>query len=134
MRYSSYGRDFQTYIIFKSIFWKPLPSMGGWMGDHAHVCFIVKIILKLDHEMGGRLYELYTWPYFCYFQLVSLNSFNWYQYDIFLYTHICLCFIYVWKVDTNWNWYSSKCKHIYIKIYEYTKMSILIPIERIQWY
>ena len=38
------------------------------------------------------------------------------------------------KLDTNRNWYYLKSMHTYIKIYEYTKMSILIPIERIQWY
>ena len=48
-----YGRAFQTYYIFQIYFWKPLPSKGGWMGDHAHVCLIVKIILNLN--MIGRL-------------------------------------------------------------------------------
>ena len=32
--------------------------MGGWMGDYAQVCFIVKIFY-LVHMKGGRLYELY---------------------------------------------------------------------------
>ena len=58
------------------------------MGDHAHVCFILKIILNLN--MIGRIgYMSYT-LILLLFQLVSLDSFNWYQFWPFLYTHICL--------------------------------------------
>ena len=67
--------------------------MGGWMGDHAHVCLIVYIILNLI--MKWVVVDMSHTLDLLLFQLVSLNPFNWYQYDIFLYTHICLCFIYV---------------------------------------
>ena len=83
-------KHFQTY------FWKPLPSMGGWMGDHAYVCFILKIILNMSMCWEDRKYEIYTWYYLC---------FNWYHWILsivsiltFLYTHILfLCmYAFIW--------------------------------------
>ena len=53
-----YGRVFQIYFIFQTYFWKPLPFKGGWMGDHAMYAYIENHF-KLEHEMGGRLYEIY---------------------------------------------------------------------------
>jgi len=47
-----YGRVFQTYYIFQTYFWKPLPSKGGWLGDHALYVYIENHF-KHVHEMGG---------------------------------------------------------------------------------
>ena len=82
-----YGRSFQAYYIFQTYFWKPLPSKGGWMGDHAHVCFIVKIILNLSMKwvVGYMRYTLdiivvsiwYHWIF-----SIGINI------DIFVYSYI----------------------------------------------
>ena len=57
------------------------------MGDHGHVCFIVKIFFKLEHEWEDRNMR-YTLDLIVvsigiieFFQLVSILTF-------FLYTHI----------------------------------------------
>ena len=47
--FSSFGSDFHAKI-FSNLFLKTLPLMGGWMGDHVQVCFILKNHLKLKHE------------------------------------------------------------------------------------
>ena len=76
------------------------------MGDHAHVCFILKIFLNLN--MIGRIgYEIYTWYYCC---------FNWYHWilsiginiDIFVYSYKLFLFWYHMFLMTNtYNWYQD---------------------------
>ena len=62
---------------FHILFWKSLPSKGGWLGDRALYAHIENLF-KHVHEMSGREYELYTW-FSLYFHLVSLYHFNWYH-------------------------------------------------------
>ena len=86
------GSSFQTYYICKPIFENPYHLKGGWMGDHAHVCFIVKIIVNLNMKWVVGIWCIHLTFYCC---------FNWYHWilsiginiDIFLYTHICLFYV-----------------------------------------
>ena len=65
--YSSIGRVFQTFYIFKTYFWKPLPSKGGWMGDHTHVCF------------QFNLHKNTIWVYKEMSKLIPIERIQWYQ-------------------------------------------------------
>ena len=82
------------------------------MGDHAHVCFIVKIILNLT--MNGRIGIWDIHLILLLFLLVSLNSFNWYQFWHFLYTHIFSYMYACISKNINFNWYLSFHTYIYI--------------------
>ena len=96
--------------LFSNLFLKTLPSKGGWMGDHAHVCFIVKIILNVN--MIGRIgYMRYTFDIIVvsigiigFFQLVSILT--------FLYTHIFVCMYAFISYSINFDWYLTF--HTYI--------------------
>jgi len=89
-----YGRVFQTYYIFKSIFEKPLPSKGRLDGRPCSCMLYIENLFKHKHEMGGRLYEIYTWSYCCFnwyhwtfsIGIKILFNFNWYQ-DAYLFTY-----------------------------------------------
>jgi len=75
--------------------------MGGWMGDHAHVCFIMKIILNLIMKwvvvVMSHTLDLLL------FQLVSLNFFNWYQsWHTFVYSYmfyICMLTLHIVSIS-----------------------------------
>ena len=79
---------------------QPLPSTGGWLGDHAHVCFIVKIILNLNMCWEDRNMR-YTFDLIVvsigingFFQLVSILT--------FLYTHIfCIYMLELQRVSIS---------------------------------
>ena len=96
------------------------------MGDHAHVCFIVKIILNLN--MFGRIgYEVYTWYYCC---------FNWYHWilsiginiDIFVYSYILFLFWYHMFLMTNtYNWYQD----VYLNVFNWYQD---VYLNNFNWY
>ena len=72
-------------IIFKSYFWKPLPSKGGWMGDHALFAQIENHF-KLVHD---RVVSMsYTLDPHCVFNWYH----NWYLFCILIFVSIHLCF------------------------------------------
>ena len=64
---------------FQTYFWKPLPSMGDWMGDHA---LYAQIENYFNMCMNRVIFMSYTLDPHCVFQLVS-------QLISILYTHIC---------------------------------------------
>ena len=114
MRYSSFGRVFQTHLFFKSIFLKT-PTINGRMDGRSCSCMLImKIILNLN--MIGRIGIWDIHLISLLFQLVSLNSFNWYQFWPFLYTHICLyvCMFFLNSNGINFYWYLIFHTYIFV--------------------
>ena len=70
VRILHYGRAFQTYYIFKLIFWKPLPIQGRLVGRPCLVCLILKILLNMCMKWVERN--------MCY-KLDLIVFFNWYH-------------------------------------------------------
>ena len=97
---------FKQTTLSNLFFWKPLPSMGGWMGDHVLECFIMKILFILNHDwvVGYMRYTLV-------FIVVSIGIIEFFQFginlDILLYTHICfVLYMYAYtSYSINFNWY-----------------------------
>ena len=58
------------HTLFSNLFLKTPTFTGGWLGDHAHVCFIVKIILNLNMCWEDS-YMMYTLDHY--------GCFNWYH-------------------------------------------------------
>ena len=74
-------------VIFKhTIFSNPFlktPTFYGRMDGRSCSCMhYSENLFKLEHDWEDRLYDVYTWSLLL-FQLVSLNSFIWYQYEYF---------------------------------------------------
>ena len=116
--------EFFKQTIFSNLFLlKTLPSTGGWMGDHAHVCFIVKIIVNLNMCWEDRNMR-YTFDIIVvsigiigFFQLVSILTFS-------LYTHILFLCMYAFNYNgINFNWYL-----IFIHIFFFAKLENLMII------
>ena len=101
--YSSYGSDFQTNYTF-NLFLKT-PTIDGRMDGRSCSCMLYnKNHFKLEHDwvVGNMRYTLIL----LLFQLISLNSFNWYQFWSFLYTYICLYVCMFFNSNSiNFDWY-----------------------------
>ena len=96
------GSSFQTSYICKPIE-NPYHQKGGWMGDHAHVCFIVKIIVNLNMKWVVGIWDIHL--ILLLFQLVSLNSFNLVSiltsFCILIYVlfHICMLTLHIVSIS-----------------------------------
>ena len=103
MRISYFGRVFKLVkIIFNSYFWKPLPSKGGWMGDHAlhalienlfNMCMNRVVGMSYTHDLHVILF-LYAHMYFLY---IYASNFNWYFHTYIYMIWLCLQHLYILK-------------------------------------
>ena len=81
-----------SFKIYYLIFEKPLPSKGGWMGDHALYALMTifyhvherVVVMSYTHDLHGILF-LYTHMYFVY---MYASNFKWY-----FHTYIYMIFI-----------------------------------------
>ena len=126
-----FGRVFKLVkIIFKSYFWKPLPSKGDWMGDHALYAQIENLFNMYMNRVGGMSYTLdphyifnwyHNWYLFCILIFISIYvCFNFKQYQFRL---ICtFSYIYMW-FDCAYYIFTSLSTN-----YVYTKLALLLNV------
>ena len=95
---ASYGiLHFGSFSIkaYFQIFFLKTPTIDGWLDGRSCSCMLyIENQFKLEPWLGGS-YMMYTLDHYCCFQLVSLDSFNWYQYWHSFCILIYMFFIYV---------------------------------------
>ena len=126
MRYSSYGRVFQIYYIFKLFFENPYPFQGRLVGRPCLVCFLLKILLNmcmkwvvgimsytLDSNyifnwyhwilsIGINIDILFVYSYmFLYMYTYTSNSINFGCYSIFIHTYIYICLFCAYYISIS---------------------------------
>ena len=81
-----FERVFKHVKLFSNpIFWKPLPSKGGWMGEHA---LYAQIENHFNMYMNRVVFMRYTFDSHCVFNWYH----NWYLFCILIFVSIYACF------------------------------------------
>ena len=110
--------EFSNIFYFRTYFWKPLPATGGWMGDHAHVCFHSENHFKLEHEwvVGYMRYTfdiiVFSIGIIGFFQLVSILTFLVYSYIFY----ICMHTLQIVSISIGINIFHTYIYFVYVKL------------------